>query len=148
MTDEEIAARAAAADAGPWTAVESDGPEELYGEFVTINGPGGSEEEPKAALLIRRAGRWMEAQHRTEMEALDATYRAQAQANAAFIAAARADIPALLAEVQRLRAALTRADELAGLIWYTDNNEDVLTNLRATLSAATTPPGVEGPGEG
>lgn len=88
MTDEELAeieARAAKATPGPWVVAPWDGDEGNVRLTVTVG--------PDAGGWMVADGDWHgpgDAPHDRE-------------ANAAFMAAARADVPALLAEVRRLQ---------------------------------------------
>ncbi len=81
-----IRARAAAATAGPWTTGRSDEVRRLVadvGGMLTVYSPGDA--------------------------AWPKDFHAQAHADAEFIRHARADVPQLVAEVDRLRALLAEA---------------------------------------
>jgi hypothetical protein len=98
-----IAARCEAASPGPWARSHSGVP---GGE------PAAVKVEPIVLSLAaknRRGGPMIVASTRWPLASLGAT-DAVAEANAAFIAEARRDVPRLVAEVQRLRERLARAE--------------------------------------
>lgn len=103
-----IQAREQAATDGPWMA---DGPEILVGTPDDLT----------------RGSTWIGETCNVALPGLGA-------ANAAFLAAARTDVPALLAEVTRLRAALTTAKadavhEAARLLEATGHDDDAINFL-------------------
>jgi hypothetical protein len=103
MTDEELAAseaRAAAATEGPWIAVLPRSQE--GGPSICHAGPGWADEFSHPTNVRTAKG-----------DALARRTWEQSAADAAFIAAARTDVPRLAAEVRRLRAVTDAARALA-----------------------------------
>ena len=109
MTDEELAkieARANAATAGPWA-------RDMYEDGEEGEGPHGVHPGSR--------GEWVESRDVVSYAASDVgTVEIAAgcytDADAAFIAAARADVPALVAEVRRLRSGIESAQGHAALL--------------------------------
>lgn len=88
MTPEQLAeieARAAAATPGPWEVAEAGGPRGTDEYFVRMG-----EDDAYSDVAIAA-------------DIFDPIYNEISQANASFIAHARADVPALVAEVRRLQ---------------------------------------------
>jgi hypothetical protein len=93
-----IRRRATAATKGPWSVgIAWEDPHDAH--WLPINSPSTDEDDPhqpdRVALIKYRTGGFQ-------------FPHADAKADAAFIANARADVPALIAEVERLRALLAR----------------------------------------
>jgi hypothetical protein len=105
LTDEQVATiqeRAAKATPGPWS--EDDGDGHYYGIFVDETGEG-------LAYLMEPSG-----QH--SYKRLPLSNERQHRPNAAFIAHARDDVPALLADRRTLTATIERMrGALEGLEW-------------------------------
>lgn len=99
MTDEELAAieaRANAATPGPW---RDEGPDERRPRYPHDAIVGPAEDCGIPAMIAKARGFY----HSAEVET----------ANSQFIAHAREDVPALVAEVRRLRAELHMATKAA-----------------------------------
>lgn len=99
-----IRARAEAATRGPWT-VGVGWCDNGYEWYVPVNSPGTSEEDPHQpdrVALIRYMADGFQCPH------------ADARMDAEFIAAARQDVPALIAEVERLRTLVDERTAPAG----------------------------------
>ncbi|MCX5253572.1 hypothetical protein OOK27_05215 [Streptomyces canus] len=102
---DEIAARAEAATRGPWGFYDGDNYAEVAAD-MQVTSPGSCNYRERVARL-EDEDYWDDQEHDGDDEE-----RAPEQmaANAAFIAHAREDVPALLAEVRRLRATNEQLD--------------------------------------
>ncbi|MEV5093274.1 hypothetical protein AB0N18_36190, partial [Streptomyces griseoincarnatus] len=99
----EIAARAEAATAGPWGFYDGDNYADVAAD-LKMTGRGSYSCRQQVARLEDESY-WEDPAHEDDEEPASE----QMAADAAFIAHARTDVPALLAEVERLRAALSSA---------------------------------------
>lgn len=114
LTDQqidEIEAREKAATAGPWGFYDGDNYADVAADLA-MTGRGSYSYREKIARLEDETY-WDDSAHEDDDEE-----RAPEQmaANAAFIAHARADVPALLAEVRRLRARVAELEGDAALL--------------------------------
>lgn len=122
MTDldlDAIKARTEEATRGPWrVGVKWEDPAEFETFYLPVNSPATDPENPhqpdRVALIRYHAGGFQYPHH-------------DAKADAEFIAHARTDVPALIAEVERLGAGVT-----AALEWVATEYRQCIVSARVT----------------
>lgn len=128
---DEIQARANAATKGPWGFYDGDNYADVAAD-MQVTSPGSYNYREKIARL-EDENYWDDAAHEDDDESRASE---QMAANAAFIAHAREDVPALLAEVRRLTAELTEVLPAWEAMYEPGNVSDYLIGYANSEAAA------------